>query len=172
MPTFQIAIDEFIIVEKGHQLQICTDGLAGCVALVLDGGDRCALTHINSAHDDEEKFLKIRPKLNQMLETVGIPVYATVAHAQVPSRFLRPRVEQWLQIKKARTEPKLEDTGGVIVMYQQGAWTAKKKVSDQEKIVSGQKKIMPGTANMFGPQNKKLADADGTDGVVAFGSLI
>jgi hypothetical protein len=96
MPRIKVGLDEWIIATTGHDVELVTDGLSGCVAVILDDSDDCLLAHVFSACN-EGNFDAYKTALDVPLQTMGDGIYVTLVRSEENDTWLSTNLKGWLK---------------------------------------------------------------------------
>jgi hypothetical protein len=135
--TVKVGLDEWIIVNApslGKEVDLCTDGLSGCVGLVLISDKQACLAHVFSDCDSEQKWAKYKAQLERPLAAMQIisPLAEAAAVSSEGSVFwLRDKLVEWISpVVGTGNVRLLEDRGVRVSASKFGGWTVLQKSRD------------------------------------------
>lgn len=137
----KVGLDEWVVAESpqgGRTVQLCTDGLSGCVAVALTSATRAGLMHVFSGCSNDGEWEKYQPKIAEALNAMGVAMGAMEAelvYSDDNKTWLCLKLEAWLK-ERALKAVRVSGGSGIRLFPDAhlGGWDCLVKESDNAEL--------------------------------------
>ncbi len=161
--TVKVGLDEWVVVSRGalgRQVDLCTAGLSGCVAVVLMSAGQACLSHVFSACDNDGAWTLYQHQLElpvTVMRQISPVTSAALVYSEGTPKFLPGKIREWLTgLVGGDSVREFQASGVRISWHSLGYWAVISKEAD---------------ANQAAYTHGYLTTASGTASIDNWGSL-